>query len=121
MSILGQISSFRSSHDSFPINQLAFADDCLLLVKAYLHEAEIMSNIVEEYCSLSGQAINVNKSCIRYGRVVHHRHKRILCRSLGMSKTKGPFKYLGVIIDGKRVPISNYQYLYDRSKSRVSG
>ena len=80
-----------------------------------------MSNIVEEYCSLSGQAINVNKSCIRFGRVVHHMHRRILCRSLGMSKTKGPFKYLGVIIDGKCMPIYNFQYLYDRSKSRVSG
>jgi len=61
------------------INQLALADDCLLLEKANLHEAEIISNIVEECGSLLGQDINVNKSCIRLGRAVHHRQRRILC------------------------------------------
>ena len=91
-----------------PINQLAFTDDCLLLVKANLLEAEIMSNIMKDYCSLSGQAMNVNKSCIRFGHVVHHGNMRILYRSLGMSEIKEPSKYLGVIIDGKHMTVSNY-------------
>ena len=46
------------------INHLLFADDSLMLFKASVEGAVAVSNLLDKYCSASGQRINHDKSSI---------------------------------------------------------
>ena len=46
------------------VNHLLFADDSLLLFKASVEGAVAVSNLLDKYCSASGQRINHDKSSI---------------------------------------------------------
>jgi len=55
---------------------------------------------------LSRQVVNVNKSTIRFGACVESQvRKQIICR-LKMEMSTGRVKYLGVFIEGVRVPMA---------------
>jgi len=62
----------------------------------------------------SGQAVNVNKSNVLFGaKVSRGNMKNILC-SMEMKGLKGPIKYLAVLVDGKRIPISAFKPNVDK-------
>ena len=50
------------------VNHLFFADDSLLLFKASIEGAEVVSNLLEAYCNASGQKVNNEKSSIFFSK-----------------------------------------------------
>ena len=50
------------------ISHLLFADDLILFAKAISSEANILKSILDQYCSWSGQAINISKSSIHFSK-----------------------------------------------------
>ena len=53
-----------------PIHSLLFADDLILCGKASVQEATNIRNILQEFCNLSGQVPNLQKSSIMFSKNV---------------------------------------------------
>lgn len=58
-----------------PIHSLMFADDLIICGKATTAEAETIKSILYEFCSLSGQTPNLQKSSILFSKNVDENTK----------------------------------------------
>lgn len=69
-----------------PVSHMLFADDCLLFVKADLHNVNNLLPVISHFSSISGQQVNLQKSVDFFSKHLHSRHCRILLRRLKMKK-----------------------------------
>lgn len=65
-------------------------------------EIKILELILNNYCRISGQRVNINKSSIIFEKGVSKGHKRIT-KTLGIGMVNTYLKYFGVNIIGKRL------------------
>lgn len=98
------ITPLRVARGAEGIAQLNFADDCLLFFRSSISEAQTIKDILAKFCGESGQKVNFTKSHIFFAPKIHHRHRRIIRRVLGIHEGNMPMKYLGITVDGKRLP-----------------
>lgn len=63
----GRINGIQFSPLGPSINHLLFAVDSMFLLKAFGHQCEQLQSILEQYGSLGGQAVNLEKSSITFG------------------------------------------------------
>lgn len=78
------------------INHLLFADDSLFFCHASPRFCTTVMQILKDYETVSGQAVNLRKSSITFGsRIVAHR-KTKLRRILNIHNDGGNDKYLGL-------------------------
>lgn len=117
----GDITPVKVARGAEGIAQLNFADDCLLLFRASLPEAHHIRDILKNFCLQSGEKVNFCKSKVYFGNCVHHRHKRLIKRVLGMHEGQMPMKYLGVVMDDKRLPMRAYDPILARIRSKLAG
>jgi len=75
------------------INQLAFAYGCLLVAKAKKVEVTYLSEVVMRYCTVSEQAVTVNKSFIIFRNDVGGTHMKHIQEILRINESKDPVKY----------------------------
>jgi len=69
-----------------------------MIVKTSVSEAQVMREVLMNYCSMSGQEVNIKKSHVIFGTGVTHREGIIIERKLQMSQATCPIQYLGVSI-----------------------
>lgn len=67
--------------------------------------AKFLRKIFGRYCFASGQSINLEKSAIYFGKEVDVRIQRRVSRFLVVHTSCMTIKYLGVFVDGKRIPL----------------
>lgn len=60
----GQWKPCKLSCNSPAISHLFFADDLLLFGEATTHQMEVMAKVLGDFCTLSGQKLNAEKSRI---------------------------------------------------------
>ena len=72
-----------------------FADDLLLFAKANPKICETISDVLKEFCSLSGQKISKEKSKILFSPNVSKEDCANMVQQLGIHKTNNLVKYLG--------------------------
>ena len=77
------------------MGHLMYIDDCLLVARASVEEAGVVYDVLKDYCCMSGQNVNFDKSQVIYGADVSIRYRRIIKRVLKMEEVRYPFKYLG--------------------------
>ncbi|XP_026410523.1 uncharacterized protein LOC113305730 [Papaver somniferum] len=116
------IQGFKLRKDSPPISHLFFADDCMLFSKASLTYARNLMRIINKFAKASGQAINLEKSGFFTSRKMHHKHIKMLLKTLGSSSEK----YLGTPIELsgglKRIQEEGYFRSWgDIGKSKLNG
>ncbi|XP_026435154.1 uncharacterized protein LOC113332871 [Papaver somniferum] len=89
------IQGFKFKKNSPSIYHLFFADDSMLFVKASVTYARNILNIINVFAKASGQAINFEKSGFITSGKMHHRHIKILSKTLKMKFLSSSEKYLG--------------------------
>ena len=72
-----------------------FTDDLLLFAKANPEICETISDVLNEFCSLSGQKISKEKSKIFFSLNVLEEDCANMVQQLGIHKTNNLGKYLG--------------------------
>ena len=115
----GCISSFRSYPQSPSISHLLFADAYLLVCRARLDACSAMRDVLQVYCAISGQSVNLSKSSVHLSLSIHKRHGRLLAKCLGMKWVGDPWKYLRVPITGKRLKKCDFRELLAKIQGRL--
>ena len=92
------------------MNHLLFAYDSMLLFKANVEGANVVSNLMDTYCSASGQLINNNKFSIFYiPEVVRDSVKN----TLNVQRESLSDKYMGMSTDVGHSKNRTFRYLRD--------
>lgn len=104
-----------------PVNHLLFADDSLFFSLANPKAARSLKKIFKQYEEISGQAINLNKSSIIFGKNVRAIAKTNVRSILGINNEGGHGKYLGIPKQFSNKKSDMFTYIVDKVKSVVQG
>jgi hypothetical protein len=78
------------------VSHLLFADDSLILLKADLHNAISLKQVLDTYCANSGQLISVAKSSIFFSPNTTVEVREDMCNILDINTEALSDKYLGL-------------------------
>ena len=87
------------------LTQSIYADGYIMMVEATLNGARKLKEIIDESCDMSGERVNYSKSDLYFSDRVECRLKRRIVRIFNVKEEREPFKYLGMFLDGKRLPL----------------
>ncbi|KAM1815535.1 hypothetical protein FF1_000031 [Malus domestica] len=79
-----------------PISHIFFADDTLIFLKADKANCNNLSRLLASYCSASGQAVNLQKSCVYFSVNTPMDVAADLGCDLGIPVVSHPGSYLGL-------------------------
>lgn len=96
-----------------------FADDLLLLGKASIKHAKVMRNILEKFCGLTSQKVNLAKLKVWYSSNVSQTLIQTITQQFGVPSTPNLRMYLGVPIQHGRVTSKNFQYLKEKVRKKL--
>jgi hypothetical protein len=104
-----------------PIHSLMFADDLLICGRANLQEASRMRDILQAFCSTSGQIPNWSKSGIIFSKHVQPHTATVIKQIFPVQDIDTSFIHLGhpLILPGKD-RTSAYDFVLDKFKSKLS-
>ena len=91
-----------------------FTDDLLLFAEANQENCEAISNVLEEFCSLSSQKISKEKSKLFFSPNVSEEASVVMVHQLGINKTNNLGKYLGFPFKHKGRNWNEFQFVVDK-------
>ena len=81
----------------------------------------VLKSIWEEYCTASGQKINLDKSCVFVSSRASEEVRNTICENLGISRADSPGKYLGLPVLWGRSKVEALAFVRDRVRKKVLG
>lgn len=116
----GDIIGIKVCKDTPTLTHLLFVDDCFLFCRSNAIEASILKDILDTYDRASGQLINFQKSEVFFSSNTPHTTRQFIYSLLGVTKTIGIRKYLGLpsIIGRRKKEI--FCFIKDRLWKRIS-
>lgn len=101
------------------ISDLMFADDLLLFGEATKKQVLCVKSILETFCSMSGQDVSCDKSCILFSSNVSRSVITKLAIMSGFRETNSFGKYLGVPLSGKNLKKTDFSYITDQIAQKL--
>ena len=77
----------KASRSGSSFSHVFFADDLMLFPKANSKNCESIIEVLDNFCNLAGQKVNLTKSKILFSPNVSCRRRRSICRRLGIAAT----------------------------------
>ncbi|XP_021715330.1 uncharacterized protein LOC110683265 [Chenopodium quinoa] len=102
------------------ISHLFFADDSLLFLQVSPEACENLMTLLSEFCSLSGQVINLQKSFVKFSPNTPTDYRDFLSRSLKLQCKSTLGSYLGVPVELGRSKVADFGFLIDKVVQRLS-
>ncbi|XP_050211872.1 uncharacterized protein LOC126662028 [Mercurialis annua] len=115
----GLINGFAFSDDHDPISVLQFADDTVLFLPYDLQQLRNLTRILRCFELISGLKINFHKSSL-LGINVSESELSLASRVVGCRVEKFPIRYLGLPLAVCRTPVSTWNHVIQRFKSKLS-
>ncbi|KAL0685251.1 hypothetical protein Bca4012_052099 [Brassica carinata] len=116
----GLLSGIQFNNDGPTVNHLFFADDSLFLFKAEVDQCQIFQDILCKYSKATGQAINLEKSSLTFGKNISLDVRKQIQLKLGIFSEGGVGKYLGLPECFSGSKIEMLAYIQDKMKGRMS-
>ena len=113
------IQGIKVGRNGCTFTHLFFADDSLLFFKKDNKSLQNIHNILQWYCNLSGQNINLAKSDLFCSSNMPEDEQLSLANSFQVNLVKNPSKYLGLEFKLKGKRVSDFQFLVDKLKSKL--
>ncbi|XP_021716616.1 uncharacterized protein LOC110684467 [Chenopodium quinoa] len=101
------------------ISHLFFADDSLLFFQTSPQACSNVLGVVHQFCDISGQMLNLQKSFVRFSPNVQEDYRESLANSLQLKSLPSLGTYLGLPVDMGRSKRTPYQPLVDKITSRL--
>ncbi|PNX94786.1 ribonuclease H [Trifolium pratense] len=117
----GKWKLMRAGRNGPLISHLMFADDLLLFGQAVEENMKVIMEVLNKFCSMSGQRVNYDKSSIFFSRNVTTNRRATLSEQSGLKETSNLGKYLGVPALGRAPRVQDFQYLVEKIKVRLAG
>ena len=111
----------KASKNRSSFSHLFFADNFMLFARANSQNCVAIVEVLDNFCKLAGQKVNLAKSRILFSPNVSKRCKRSICRKLGINATQNLGRYLGfpLIYQGRNGDAFNF--LIDKVQKKLSG
>jgi hypothetical protein len=117
----GKWKPMRAGRNGPLISHLMFADDLLLFGQAEEENMTTVLNVLNMFCSMSGQQVNYDKSSIFFSRNVPATRRATLTEQAGLKEMQRLGNYLGVPALGRAPKAQDFQYLVEKVKGRLAG
>jgi hypothetical protein len=118
---LGDWTKVKASRGGPGFSHVFFADDLLLFAKANDRNCAAIADVLDVFCSMSGQKVSHTKSKIFFSLNVSALTKHSICDSLGFLPTDFLGKYLGFPILHKRQASSDFHIITERVQAKLAG
>ncbi|KAK9983153.1 hypothetical protein SO802_032678 [Lithocarpus litseifolius] len=117
----GDWTRVKASRSGPGFSHIFFADDLLLFASTSQKNTEAVSEVLEEFCQLTGQKINLAKSKIFFSANTSEEDKEKVVHHLGIAETSNLGKYLGfpILHNGRRR--NDFQFVVERVQSKLAG
>ncbi|XP_028089245.1 uncharacterized protein LOC114289680 [Camellia sinensis] len=103
------------------LSHLFFVDDLILFGKATKSNCECIKNILQDFCTQSGQKVSFLKSKVLFSTNLNTEIQDHLALTLQIPKTTNLGKYLGCPIFHNRPNRATYHFLVEKIQSKLSG
>jgi hypothetical protein len=97
-----------------------FADDLLLFGEANERHMQYVIDVLDRFCSMSGQEASIEKTSILFSRNVGRSMRSRLLQISGYKETTSFGKYLGVPLTGTTPKKHDFQYVLDQVSNKLS-
>lgn len=98
-----------------------FADDALFFLRASKDNCSLFRRMLDWYCTASGQAINLDKSCTFFSCNTPQEVKDEICECLGIEDTDNPGLYLGLPMIWARSKYDALNFVKEKMVKKVQG
>lgn len=96
-----------------------FADDSLLFCKATNSACNTLKQIINNFCSLSGQLVNFHKSIIVFSKLITDSRRDTLAGLFNMTKSTSLTRYVGAHFSGFSPNKQDYARIMQKNESRI--
>jgi hypothetical protein len=117
----GRWKPMRAGRNGPLISHLMFVDDLLLFGQATDANMTSVMDVLNQFCTMSGQQVNYDKSSIFFSRNVAADRRVILSTQSGLKETVNLGNYLGVPALGRSPKVQDFLYLIEKVKARLAG
>ena len=111
----------KASRNGPGFSHIFFVDDLLLFGKATQENCEAISEVLEEFCSTTGQKISCEKSKVFFSPAVTAEDRADLTHQLGISETNNLGNYLGFPLWHKGRNMNEFLFVIDRVQAKLAG
>ena len=116
-----RIKGVQLGRNSISFTHLFFVNDSLLFFKFDNHSLANIQEILNWYCSLPGQSINLSKFDLFCSPNMSDEAKEALAHALQVNLVQFPSKYLGINFKLKGKRVVDFQFLVDKVQSKLQG
>jgi len=100
---------------------LLFAKDCLLFRKVDTKNYRQVKQLLDEFCSLSGQLINFHKSTLTFSKNAITAHRQLVAGIFSINHSDSLGKYLGCPLFQKKANRTTFQELIKKAMIKMEG
>ena len=111
----------RASKSGLAFSHLFFADVLVLFAKANQANCLVIREVLNEFCSKSGQSVSGAKSRVYFSPNVGRDDRESLRDILGFQSTPNLGKYLGIPLKHPGASANDFNFILDRVMQKMSG
>lgn len=116
-----KIEGVQMNHNGPVISYLFFVNDTLIFLKAEKENCINLVHLIDDYCSVSGEQVNLHKSNVLFGGNIMAILAEELTNILGMDKVEDLGVYLGVPAIWGRSKRCGLAYVKGRLLGKIQG